>query len=145
MPVGTSLWGAIIDDLWVLHTDEPTEENEEARRWAQSMEDEWARIGVESHPNKRVDAEEGHEVEGAYVDAEKHVLRLSWEKTELLMRRISRRFCQPPKPRISMKTTHLLQHAYVFVSLVMCLHVFLLLLHVVWLRSCVQCGWRSVL
>ena len=63
----------------------------------------------------------------------------------LELRRCSRRSCQPPKPRISMKITHLLQHAYVFVSLVMCLHVFLLVLHVVWLRSCVQCGWCSVL
>ena len=44
-----------------------------------------------------------------------------------------------------MKITHLLQHAYVFVSLVMCLHVFLLVLHVVWLQSCVQCGCCSVL
>ena len=63
----------------------------------------------------------------------------------MLLRRCSRRSCQPPKPRISMKITHLLQHAYVFVSLVMCLHVFLLVLHVVWLRSRVQCGWCSVL
>ena len=42
----------------------------------------------------------------------------------LVLRRCSRRSCQPPKPRFSMKITHLLQHAYVFVSLVMCLHVF---------------------
>ena len=59
-PLAPPLWGTIIDDLWVLHTDEPTEENEAAQMWAQSVEDEWARIGVESHPNKRVDAEEGH-------------------------------------------------------------------------------------
>ena len=46
---------------------------------------------------------------------------------------------------MSMKITHMFRHAYVCVSLVLCLHVFLLVLHVAWLRSCVQCGWRSVL
>eukprot|EP00974_Lingulodinium_polyedra_P037449 3591963-Lingulodinium_polyedra.AAC.1 len=48
------LWGIIMDDFWVMHSDGRDELNVEARGWAGRLEDEWGRVGVQSHPKKAI-------------------------------------------------------------------------------------------
>ena len=80
------VWGAIIDDFWVLHTDEADALNREARDWCPGVARQWEKDGVLVNESKDVDAQEGAEIQGAEVDANLHSMRLGWRKTNLLMR-----------------------------------------------------------
>ena len=78
-------WGAVIDDIWVLHTDGHDDDNLAARGWAPSVEAQWAELGVTAHPDKKVDSQPNVEVQGMMVDSVAHDLSLSPEKCLLLM------------------------------------------------------------
>ena len=86
VPEEAPFWGSIVDDVWVVDTDEQPVGPE----WCGRVFDEWVKRGVEPHPNKIVDAAEGEEIQGVYVDPERHWLGVSLEKRGLLMRFIWR-------------------------------------------------------
>ena len=67
-----------------------TDEQPVGPEWCGRVFDEWVKRGVEPHPNKIVDAAEGEEIQGVYVDPERHWLGVSLEKRGLLMRFILR-------------------------------------------------------
>ena len=84
------LWGAVIDDLWVLRTDGDDPANREAAGWADSVLHHWGKIGVQVHPGKNIDNATGAEIQGALVEPDAHTIGLSPEKTGLLMRSLLR-------------------------------------------------------
>ena len=78
------VWGSIMDDVWVITQNGEDPIDEEATHWAQGVEDAWDRVGVPSHPLKRVEAAQGEEIQGAYLDAATGTLGLSAAKARLL-------------------------------------------------------------
>ena len=83
-PLAPPVWGAIVDDLWVIGVS-GQEESEAAAQWPHSMDKEWDRIGVEPHPTKKVDLAADAEVQGALVRAEQRDMALSPKKLRDLL------------------------------------------------------------
>ena len=79
-PSTLPIWGAILDDVWVLRSNEEDTVNQNACTWLGRVDHEWASVGVASHPSKRVDDACGAEIQGAYVDSETHTVSLSHRK-----------------------------------------------------------------
>ena len=86
MVLAPPTWGAIVDDFWALHTGQDDPMNTDARNWCDRVTSQWDKDGVTVNRGKDVDAEEFAEVQGAEVDPKLHTLRLSWQKTNMLMR-----------------------------------------------------------
>ena len=51
-PLQPPCWGSIVDDLWVLHRETPGVGTTPGDSWLGSVEEEWKRVGLESHPGK---------------------------------------------------------------------------------------------
>ena len=79
-PSGMPVWGTIMDDFWMIGTDENTDEMLDAWAWPDRVEDQWEAVGVEPNAAKDVNREELAEVQGAEVDPVTHELGLSAEK-----------------------------------------------------------------
>ena len=89
-PLGPPVWASILDDVWVLYSVDPKSKGKppEAASWLLAADLEWARMGVISHPAKRVDNACGIEVQGGRVTPHTHEIGLSNSKTLGLMKAI---------------------------------------------------------
>ena len=84
-PRSPPLWASILDDVWALYTDDDDEANREATEWLHQVDDEWAKIGVKTHPSKSVGQGIDCEVQGGRVHTLTHRVGLSKEKCADLM------------------------------------------------------------
>lgn len=84
-PLSALVWGAIMDDVWSITTDEETPQMRTAFDWMPSVGAQWHRHGVPSHEKKRVDFAEGEDIQGAHLHPTRHVLGLSADKLAALI------------------------------------------------------------
>ena len=62
MPLTPLVWGSILDDVWAIFTDEPSDDNLVARNWLPDVATAWRDIGVENNATKEFDAAEFCEI-----------------------------------------------------------------------------------
>lgn len=79
------IWGAIMDDVWAVTTDETSAAMVEARSWLPRVEECWRRDGVPSHPRKAVDEGEFEDIQGALLHPTRHGMGLAPDKLAALM------------------------------------------------------------
>ena len=84
VPLHLPIWGSILDDVWILRTNEVDQRMEEASSWLPKVEQAWDKIGVKSHPDKKMYGGLNGEIQGARGHADSHLLGLSAAKTAAL-------------------------------------------------------------
>lgn len=74
-PGSLPIFGIMMDDIWAIDCDAGQQAGEPpGARVVREGAAQWASVGLEEHEKKRVVQAMGEEVQGLYIDAEKHTM-----------------------------------------------------------------------